>query len=271
MDAKLQRRVQRYGWDKAATHYEQTWRAQLKPAQDAVVDAAGLGPGATVLDVACGTGLVTFPIATIVGLAGRVVGIDISEQMVAAARSSAIALGISNVEFERMDGESLAFDDGSFDVVTCALGLMYVPDPEKAITEFHRVLKRGSRAAVAVWGQRSKCGWAQLFPIIDARVRSEVCPMFFRLGTGGVLKSAFASAGFRDVTAKRLETRLHYMNGDEAWQAASLGGPVALAYSRFSESDKAEARTEYLASIEPFRSNRGYSVPGEFVVVAGVR
>ena len=49
MDAKLQRRVQRYGWDKAASHYERSWQSQLEPAQSAVLDLAGLEPGIDVL------------------------------------------------------------------------------------------------------------------------------------------------------------------------------------------------------------------------------
>ena len=57
MDAHLQRRVQRYGWDKAAPYYERSWQAQLEPAQTALLDVVELKPGNRVLDVACGTGL----------------------------------------------------------------------------------------------------------------------------------------------------------------------------------------------------------------------
>lgn len=271
MDARLQRRVQRYGWDKAAPHYERSWQVQLEPAQSALLQMVDLLPGEQVLDVACGTGLVTFKAASLVAPGGKVVGTDISEEMVATARDIAVARRVANVTFERMDAEALAFDDCCFETALCALGLMYVPDPEKALAELHRVLTPGGRAACAVWGQRSKCGWAEIFPIVDSRVHSEVCPMFFRLGRGEALPRAFQSAGFRAITCRRLETRLDYATLAEACEAAFVGGPVALAYSRFSDAMKAEAQEEYLASLEAYRAGNGYEVPGEFVVVAGTK
>jgi ubiquinone/menaquinone biosynthesis C-methylase UbiE len=271
MDAKLQRRVQRYGWDKAAAHYERAWQSQLEPAQARLLELADLGPGDRVLDVACGTGLVTLRAAPLVAPLGHVVGIDISEQMVTAARSAARTRGIANVTFERMGAETLRFDDGSFDVGLCALGLMYVPDPESAIAQLYRVLSVDGRAACAVWGQRNKCAWAEIFPIVDARVQSEVCPMFFRLGTGPALEHAFVSAGFNRVACTRLETQLIYASPEEACEAAFVGGPVALAYSRFSHKMKAEVHKEYLDSLAAYRDEHGYSVPGEFVVVVGIK
>jgi ubiquinone/menaquinone biosynthesis C-methylase UbiE len=179
MDAKLQKRVQRYGWDKAASHYERSWQVQLEPAQTALLDMANPVPGEKILDVACGTGLVTFRAAAAVAPEGEVIGADISEQMIATARELAQVEAITNVTFERMDAEALAVEGGSFDVVLCALGLMYAPDPERAVAEMHRALKPGGRAVSAVWDERRGCGWADIFPIVDARVHSEVCPMFF--------------------------------------------------------------------------------------------
>jgi cysteine desulfurase len=105
MDPKLQRRVQRYGWDKAAAWYEQSWRRQLAPAQTALLALATLRAGDRVVDVACGTGLVTFGAADIVGPMGTVLGVDLSEAMVMHARARARERRLDSVLFQRMDAE----------------------------------------------------------------------------------------------------------------------------------------------------------------------
>lgn len=271
MDAKLQRRVQRYGWDKAARYYEDYWQRQLEPVQTRLRELAHFQEGEQVIDVACGTGLVSFPVATLVGSAGTLFGVDISDGMIDIARRVAAERKLDHVRFERMDAEDLQIADSSYDVAICALGLMYVPNPRKALQEIYRILRPGGRAVASVWGQRNRCGWAEIFPIVDARVESEVCPMFFRLGTGNTLQREFEEAGFAQVTSERLETRLVYSSPEKACGAAFDGGPVALAYSRFEDSVTAQVRNEYLASIEPFRDAEGYSIPGEFVIGSGYK
>jgi ubiquinone/menaquinone biosynthesis C-methylase UbiE len=271
MDPALQRRVQRYGWDKAAASYERFWSAQLQPAQDRLLELAAIQPGDHVLDLACGTGLVSLPAASAAGPSGRLLGTDISARMVERAREEARAQGLAHAEFERMGAEALDLPDATFDVVLCALGLMYVPDVQAALREMHRVLAPGGRAVAAVWGARANCGWADIFPIVDARVRSEVCPLFFMLGTGERLAHEFTVAGFVTVDTDRLSTVLEYASADEAIGAAFVGGPVAMAYSRFDDATRAEAHAEYLASIDAYRHGDGYRIPGEFVVVRGVR
>lgn len=271
MDARLQRRLQRYGWDKAAGFYEQYWQHQLAPAQRRLLQLAALAPGERVLDVACGTGLVTFPAADAVGRSGAVVATDLSENMVAHVAAEAAARGVGQVTTRRMEAEALEVPEGSFDVVLCALGLMYVPDSTAALREFARVLRPGGRAALAVWGTRDKCGWAEIFPIVDRRVASEVCPMFFQLGTADTLRTTMERAGFAEVAVERLSTILRYQSDEDACGAAFAGGPVALAYSRFDRTTRDEAHAEYLASIGSWRTDSGYEVPGEFVVARGVK
>lgn len=269
MDPRLQRRVQRYGWDRAAPHYERFWRAQLEPAQRRMLELAALRPGERVLDVACGTGLVTFPAAVAVGPGGRVLATDLSDEMVAAVRAEAERRDLAQVSSERMDAEALDVPDDAFDAALCGLGLMYCPDPGKALSEMRRALRPEGRAVIAVWGARRNCGWAEVFPIVDARVSTEVCPLFFQLGTGETLSESMRSVGLERVETERIAVRLPYGNAKEAIGAAFAGGPVALAYARFDDATRDEAHAAYLASIEPYRRGEGYDIPGEFVVARG--
>jgi hypothetical protein len=104
-----------------------------------------------------------------------------------------------------------------------------------------------------------------------------VCPLFFSLGTADRLADVFREAGLVDVVTERIETRLEWASDDDACGAAFVGGPVALAYSRFDARTRHRVQREYLDSIARWRTgsgvsgSTGYSVPGEFVIVAGRR
>lgn len=268
MDARLQRRVQRYGWDRAATRYEALWQAHLAVAQREMLRRADPRPGERVLDLACGTGAVALAAACAVSPGGHTVGVDLSGRMVDAARGRAADAGHENASFLRMDGEALAFADADFDVALCAFGLMYMPEPERALVEMRRVLRPGGRVGLAVWGERARCGWAALFGIVDREVASEVCPLFFRLGQGDLLARACAAAGFDDVQLHRIESTLDHVDADDACEAALVGGPVALAWSRMDSDARARVRGRYLESLAPWREGAGFRVPAEFVVVS---
>ena len=269
MDTRLQLRVQRYGWDRAASHYEQAWNQALAPATAAVLEAAALRPGERVLDVACGAGVLTRAAWQAVAPGGgEVVGTDLSEQMLAQATATA-----PGCRFVRADAQDLAgsVPTGSFDAVLCGMGLMYMPDPERALATMVGCMRPGARLAASVWGDRRACAWADLFSIVDAHVRSEVCPMFFRLGGGETLAGALRGAGLGGVRTARIRTMLHYADADAACAAAFIAGPVTLAYARFDAAIRSAVRDDYLASIEPWREGSSYSLPGEFVVGSGQR
>ncbi len=271
MEAPLQRRVQRYGWDKAAMYYENAWQQQLKPAHDKLFELAKISKGEKIIDVACGTGLISFRALEATGKKGFVFGTDISDKMVEICRNVAAENHFTNTRFERMDAEELALPAEEFDLAICALGLMYVPSPLNALQQLKHVLKPGGRCVTAVWGKRISCGWAEIFEIVDRRVSSEVCPLFFNLGNEGVLEKSFEMAGFSKIVIEKVNTLLYYHTAEEACSAAFEGGPVALAYFRFADNIKKEVCGEYLESIEPYRTNNTYAVPAEFVIGSGIK
>lgn len=280
MDARRHRLIQRRGWDRAVSHYDRYWARQLRPAQDLLLARAELSAGENVLDIACGTGLVTMAAAKtvagsggtdVVGLPGRVTATDLSPAMITEVVNTARDTGLDNVEGVVCGAEDLTVD-GPYDVALCSLGLMYVPHPARALAEMIRVLRPGGRVVVSVWGERQRCGWARVFEIVDARVASDVCPLFFALGAPEAQADMLRRAGFGEVGHDRLSVELDYADDDEAVGAAFLGGPVALAHARFDPRTRIDAEREYLDSLSEFRTSSGrYCVPGEYVVAWGHR
>lgn len=268
MDGRLQLRVQRYGWDRASPHYDRLWAEALAPATQGVLRLARLQAGERVLDVACGSGVLTRAAHAAVGPRGEALGCDVSAGMVALAQATS-----AGCRFWRADAQDLDahLPLASVDVVLCGLGLMYMPDPEASLSAMARCLRPGGRLVVSVWGERAACGWSAVFPIVDARVRSEVCPMFFRLGGEGVLGTALRGAGLQTPHTERLATTLHYPDATTACDAALLGGPVAMAYGHFDAPTREAVRSEYLDSLRPWAQAPGYALPGEFVLGMGTR
>jgi len=110
---------------------------------------AVISPGDTVLDLGCGAGFDVFLAAARVGPAGRVIGIDLTPEMIEQARSNAARSGCTNVEFRLGHIESLPVEDASVDLVISNCVLVLVPDKAKAFREIVRVLKPGGRIAIA--------------------------------------------------------------------------------------------------------------------------
>ena len=270
MESKLQLRIQRYGWDAAVDVYEAEWQQHLAPAQQALLKNSDLQPGMNVIETAAGTGLITFPAANAVGPEGSVLATDLSGEMVKSGNATAEKLGLPNVSFQRMNAEALDCQEDSFDRALCALGLMYMPDPRAALKEMKRVLHPGGLASVAVWGERRNCGWAEIFPIVDSQVNSEVCPLFFGCGSAGALVSDLEAAEFSNVQERRIQSILSFENSERVISALIDGGAVALAAKRFDQATRQTVEEEFLASVKSYRSGDRYEIPGEFVIASGV-
>jgi hypothetical protein len=109
-----------------------------------------------------------------------------------------------------------------------------------------------------------------VFPIVAAEVASDVCPLFFRLGQKDALAILCEGANFEAVKYSRFTTTLNFADANEACDAAFIGGPVALAWSRFDDEVRRRVRARYLDAIESCRNGPGYRIPGEFVLAAAI-
>jgi ubiquinone/menaquinone biosynthesis C-methylase UbiE len=161
--------------------------------------AARLAPGQRVLDVATGTGIAAEAALGIVGPAGSVLATDISSEMVAKARERLDQSPNAAVAVE--DGQALTLADESFDAVLSSLGLMFFPDPARALAEFHRVLRPGGRAAVSVLTapERSYNGRINVIVARHMPNLAQVTARTFALGDAGRLRLLFHDAGFLDI------------------------------------------------------------------------
>jgi SAM-dependent methyltransferase len=108
-----------------------------------------INPGERVLDIGCGAGIDTILAGIIVGTEGSAVGVDIVQEMIARAENNLKVMGFENVTFQNTSGESLLFENNSFDVVISNGAINLIPDKEKALSEIERVLKPSGRLMVA--------------------------------------------------------------------------------------------------------------------------
>ena len=164
--------------------------------------AAQVRLGHRVLDVATGTGIAAESALGIVGSAGSVLATDMSPEMVekARARLARWPNAIAAVE----DGQALSFSDEIFDAVLCSFGLMFFPDPGRALAGFHRVTRAGGCAAVSVLtaAERSYNGRINVILARYLPNLAQAIARTFALGDAEKLLGLFTDAGFRDAESR---------------------------------------------------------------------
>lgn len=190
--------------------------AIFEPLADELLRCATPEPGDRVLDVACGTGIVTRRLAAAVGGAGQVVGVDLNPGMLQVATAQADP-GATTIDYRQGDAQALDLPDDSFDLVLCQQGLQFLPDRAAGVREMHRVLVDKGRSAIACWQGLDR------HPVFAALTEAEVPHLQafgvevtaddvvapFSLGDADELASLLTSAGFRDVDVveRTIETR----------------------------------------------------------------
>jgi len=144
-------------WNRMSDLYLREIDQRFAPVVEALLRHAGLRTDEQVLDLGTGTGAVARRAAALVGPSGRVVGVDISPEMLALARRSAAGLGLVGPTFLEGRAEAIPAEDATFDVVLACLSMMYVIDREGAARQIARVLKPSGRFVAAVWAGPDRC------------------------------------------------------------------------------------------------------------------
>lgn len=185
-----------------------------------LVELARVASGERVLDVAAGRGAVLFPAAEHAGAAGRVVGIDLTPEMVERTAAEIEERGLRNADISQMDAEDLEFPDASFDCVLCGFGLFFFPHLRRALSEFHRVLRPGGRfgATTDAAPDERWTWWQELRRAY--RVENRVVAQ--QLEDPAELVTALGDVGFLDVRVIEDGFELVYADEDEWWTSQHI-------------------------------------------------
>jgi len=171
------------------------------PLSRRMLELAEVSPGQELLDLATGIGEPALSAARRVGPAGRVLGVDISPEMLALARGRAAAAGLANLAFRESSLETLALPSGAFDAVLCRWGLMFVADLPAALSRLRLMLKPGGRFVAAVWGPPEQVPALSLatrvvHEVLDLGPAGEGPGTAFALADVEALLEALRAAGF---------------------------------------------------------------------------
>ena len=204
-------------FDRAAPSYDRVGESYHDHFGRRLADAAGIGPGMSVLDVACGRGAVLMPVAEQVGAAGKVVGVDLSPEMVNRARDAASAAGWdARVDVAVMDAEHLRFDSASFDVAVCGFGVFFFPHPDAAAAEMARVVVPGGVVALSSWGDEDE-RWAWDDDLLGDLIvsRSAISQPF---DDAADLERLLDTAGLGDITSRSDHHEIVFATEDQWWE-----------------------------------------------------
>jgi SAM-dependent methyltransferase len=247
---------------------------RAKAQTDALLRAAGVGPGDRVLELACGAGGPGLAAAAVVGPEGEVVLSDVAETMVEVA--AARAAGLANVRTEVLDLEAIDEPDGAYDAVICREGLMFAVDPARAVAEVHRVLRPGGRAALSVWAERAANPWlSELMGAVSATLGVEMPPPGvpgpFSLADAD-LAGLFHTAGFEDVEVEDVPVPHRTPSFDVYWDLTTdLAGPLAAVLAGLDEDTLTTIRADVREALAPYTTADGLDIPGVSRMVSGRR
>jgi ubiquinone/menaquinone biosynthesis C-methylase UbiE len=265
--------LQRSGWEKW-----HDWNAVVFASMTRwFCDATGAKPGQLILDAACGTGLPSLALAERIHPGGKVIAIDTSPAMVAAAMRIARSAGVANIEHRPMDLVATEFADASFDAVTCKEGLMFCVDPVKAASELRRVLKPNGRFAMSAWDEPEKNAFFMTIMQAVSRFMPQPPPPAgapgpFRLAPRAEFESVLQQAGFSEIATQSMEVVFEVTSAELHWQIVSdMSAPIERARAALPAEDVQRLKDAMAEAIEPYRAGHRIRLPNTALCISGRR
>jgi SAM-dependent methyltransferase len=222
-----------------------------------VVDLADPRPGARVLDVACGTGVIARLIARRVGPTGEVVGLDLNPGMLAVAAATASTEPATiRIRWQEASATKMPLSDGAFDIVYCQLGLQFFPDRPAALREMFRVLVPGGHLGLMVWrGIQHSPGFSVLAEALARHVSAEAAGIMrapFGLADAEELRSLIAAAGFGNITIRPVPGSVRFPSVERFVQDYVAGSPLAGHVAKVSDEARASLVSEVGGALHSY-------------------
>ncbi len=255
----------------AAENYQRHFVPTIgEPAAAVILAAAALRPGERVLDVACGTGVVTRHAAEQVGPAGTVTGIDVAPDMIDVARATP-APEAPAIDWQVGDAMSLPLPGGSYDVVLCQMGLMFMEDRAAAVAEMCRVLAPGGRVVLGTPGAIQP-PFVVLEQAIVEHINADLggfVGAVFSLHDPEAVADLLRGAGLQDVEGAVRRARLQLpAPKDFLWQYINVT-PLAPLIAQAPPAAQQAMEAQAVAAWEPYVRDGRLDVEQPMVVASG--
>jgi ubiquinone/menaquinone biosynthesis C-methylase UbiE len=241
-----------------------------KWAQD-LVEVVDIQADQRVLDVGCGTGVVTRAVAQRLGPHGKIVGFDVNDVMLQMAQQFAQQADLDAIEWQQGDAASMPFGTAEYDVVLCEQGLQYFPDRAGALREMARVMVPGGQLALSVW--RSLERHPFFIALVDALAShlgedsTSALRAAFSLTEREELRALVSAAGFRDVHV-RLEVQMsRYPSIEDFVRGYVVATPMAGEIAAMAEADQTRMFQDVVEALRDYRDDGGLAAPMECHVV----